>query len=205
MMPIHQNRNLWRSMAVLLLIALALIGPSQSFAADPRANLESFRTQVALPAVTLIDQHGQPQPLQELFKDKVVVVDFVFTSCRSVCPIITAVMKRIHQLVKPALGESLLLVSITLTPQQDTPAQLAQFTDKLGDFPHWLWLSGEPTAVAQAIQAFGINPNAAPETHPPLIFIGRENDWFKWVGLPDAEAIAQAALNLLPSKSRVAP
>lgn len=205
MMSISSGRSLRRSMAVLWLMAVALLGPNKSLAAETTANLESFRTQVVLPAVTLIDQHGQPQPLQDLFKDKVVVVDFVFTSCRSVCPIITAVMKRIHQLVKPALGESLLLVSITLTPQQDTPAQLAQFTDKLGDFPHWLWLSGEPTAVAQAIQAFGINPNAAPETHPPLIFIGRENDWFKWVGLPDAKAIAQVALNLLPSKSRVAP
>ncbi|PPD30572.1 MAG: hypothetical protein CTY19_15660 [Methylomonas sp.] len=205
MIHISRGRTLRRSMAVLWLIAVALVGSSQSFAAETPANLETFRTQVALPSVVLVDQFGNSHQLESLFKEHVVVVDFVFTSCRSVCPIITAVMKRVHQVLKNSLGDSLLLVSITLAPQQDSPEQLAQFANKLGNFPHWLWLSGEPPAVGQAIQAFGINPNAAPETHPPLIVVGQGKDWFKWVGLPDAQTIAQAALTMLQKQKNPAP
>jgi protein SCO1/2 len=194
----------YRSVLPILLVMAALSVSSVGWAAaDNGVNLEQFRMAVTVPAVTLIDQQGKAQPLQNVFKDKVVVVDFVFTSCRSVCPIITAVMKRIQQLLAEHLGDSVVLVSISLQPEQDTPEKLAQFSGQFGNSPHWLWLTGTAAEVAQALSAFGINPSAAAETHPPLVFVGRGNDWFKWVGLPDAQQVAQAALAL--SNQQVTP
>lgn len=180
----------------MLLIAALLVSSAALAVTDDMAKLAQFRTTVTVPAVTLLDQQTNVQPLQRLFQDKVVVVNFVFTSCRSVCPIITAVMKRIQQLLAGHLGDSVVLVSISLQPEQDTPEKLAQFSLSLGNLPHWLWLTGATADVAQTLSAFGINPNAAAEAHPPLVFVGRGNDWFKWVGLPDAQQVAQAALAL---------
>lgn len=188
---------------LMLLIAALSVSTAVLAATDDIAKLAQFRTAVSVPAVTLLDQQTNAQPLKRLFQDKVVVVNFVFTSCRSVCPIITAVMKRIQQLLAGHLGDSVVLVSISLQPQQDTPEKLAQFSASLGSLPHWLWLTGVAADVAQTLSAFGINPNAAAEAHPPLVFVGRGNDWFKWVGLPDAQQVAQAALAL--SAQQVAP
>lgn len=189
---------------LLLPLIASLSASSVALAAtDDIAKLAQFRTAVTVPAVTLLDQQANTQPLQRLFQDKVVVVNFVFTSCRSVCPIITAVMKRIQQLLAEHLGDSVVLVSISLQPEQDTPEKLAQFSGQFGNSPHWLWLTGTAAEVAQALSAFGINPSAAAETHPPLVFVGRGNDWFKWVGLPDAQQVAQAALAL--SNQQVTP
>lgn len=201
-----------RSMAFMLLTVLsATVGCAWADTNDALSNgnvaseitdLQSFRTSVSVPSVTLTDHNGRKQTLEALFKDNIVVMDFIFTSCRSICPIMTAVMRRIYTLLGDFMGHSVLLVSISVDPSRDTAEKLAEFSAKTGNHPHWLWLTGAPSDIARVLQAFAINPNGTPETHPPVLFVGHGDLWFKWVGLPNAQSVANAVIQLAKSSSQ---
>lgn len=158
--------------------------------------LAGFQTKVHMPAVTLIDQHERPQSLEILFARHVVVVDVVFTQCRSVCPIMTAIMKRVQALVQAHPEYDIRLLSITRDPARDTPAALQQQAAKFGDPANWLWLTGAQADIDRVLQTLDVDPSAPVEAHPPVIYVGQGDRWYKWVGLPDAAELARAALRL---------
>ncbi|MEQ1530290.1 MAG: SCO family protein [Methylococcales bacterium] len=166
------------------------------------AELEKYRTTVAsIPSVKLIDHNGRIHDIAKLFRDNILIVDFIFTSCRSICPIMTAVMKKVYSRIGIPNVQSVLFLSITVNPEEDTPKQLAESTKKTGNHANWLWLTGTPNDIAQVLQAFAININGKPETHPPVLYIGKEDFWLKWVGLPNADEVADA-VNVL-SKTHI--
>lgn len=72
----------------------------------------------------------------ETYKEKIHVVDFFFTSCPSICPLVTAQMKRIYQHVEPE--SDVMLISYTIDPKRDSISVLKKYADNL-DINHNLW------------------------------------------------------------------
>jgi protein SCO1/2 len=167
------------------------------------AELEKYRTTVtSMPSVKLIDHNDHAHDIAKLFSENIVIVDFIFTSCRSVCPIMTAVMKKVYTLIGDRNDQPVLFISITVNPEEDTPKQLAENAKKTGSHANWLWLTGTSNDVAQVLQAFAININGKPEAHPPVLYVGKEDYWLKWVGLPNADEVADA-VNVLSKTPQV--
>ena len=82
------------------------------------------------PEFTLTDQAGEPFSLDDL-KGKVWIADFVFTRCTSICPVMTAKMAELRdQLSQFAHGEDVRLVSVSVEPEHDQPAVLAEYAAK---------------------------------------------------------------------------
>ncbi len=107
-----------------------------------------------LPDVSLIDQHGSTVSLASL-KGKPVLIDFIYTSCASTCPVLTAKMVSVARQLGPALGANVTIVSITLDPEHDGPAQLASYAKSQGaDARGWLFLTGKPAQVDQVLALF---------------------------------------------------
>ena len=81
---------------------------------------------------------------------KVVVANFIFTSCPTVCPTLTAHMARIQQ--RFAKTEGVHLLSFSVDPKNDTPEKLAAFAKEYGQDPaRWTFLTGDIQAVEKAI------------------------------------------------------
>ena len=140
-----------RSFAVVaLVLALAFSGCNREAAGDyPAANGNN-----CLPDVSLIDQHGSAVSLASL-KGKPVLIDFIYTSCASTCPVLTAKMVSVARELGPALGANVTMVSITLDPEHDSPAQLASYAKSQGaDANGWLFLTGKPAQVDQVLAQF---------------------------------------------------
>jgi protein SCO1/2 len=129
---------------------LALSGCNREAAGDyPAANGNN-----CLPDVSLIDQHGSAVSLASL-KGKPVLIDFIYTSCASTCPVLTAKMVSVARELGPALGANVTMVSITLDPEHDSPAQLASYAKSRGaDDNGWLFLTGEPAQIDQVLALF---------------------------------------------------
>ncbi|MCB9781012.1 MAG: SCO family protein [Alphaproteobacteria bacterium] len=109
-----------------------------------------------MPGFDLVDQSGTPLATSELRGD-VVLVDFIFTRCPDVCPLLTAQADRLEQGLpdRPLLGVPIRLVSITVDPAYDTPAVLAEYAAVRGlDLSRWQFLTGDPTTVQQVIAGF---------------------------------------------------
>lgn len=88
-----------------------------------------------------IDQFGD-SVTQEVTKGKVYVVDYFFTTCGSICPIMTNQMTRVQ---KEFLNEpNFVILSHTVWPEQDTVEQLANYGKKYGAVKgKWYFLTGD--------------------------------------------------------------
>jgi protein SCO1/2 len=80
------------------------------------------------------------------FKGKIVVADFFFTSCPSICPVISAQMARLQDLIKKEnLDSQVKMLSHTVDPLHDGPAVLKNYGTKIGaDFSIWTFVTADP-------------------------------------------------------------
>ena len=109
------------------------------------------RPQSALPVLwqgpefALIDQTGRPFASSEL-AGKVVLANFVFTTCTDVCPLLTGTMARVRDELRVArlLADKAMLVSFSVDPEHDTPAALAEYGARFNADPaEWKFLTGD--------------------------------------------------------------
>jgi protein SCO1/2 len=103
-----------------------------------------------LPAFALTDQRGQPFGTREL-RGKVWVADFIFTACQEACPLLSQKMAEVGRRAK-RLGPDFHLVSISVDPERDTPARLAEYAARYGANPlAWSFLTGPANAIEAAV------------------------------------------------------
>ena len=105
------------------------------------------------PQFDLIDQTGRPFSSAHL-SGKVVVANFVFTTCTDVCPLLTATMAQVRDQLKQAklLGDKVVIVSFTVDPEHDTPEALAAYGERFGATPaEWRFLTGPRPAIDELL------------------------------------------------------
>ena len=104
----------------------------------------------SLPLFSMTDQLGQPFGSREL-GGKVWVADFIFTSCQTMCPVLTQKMAEIARRARH-LGPDFHLVSFSVDPERDTPERLATYAARYGVDPHkWAFLTGTLESVQRAV------------------------------------------------------
>jgi protein SCO1 len=136
-------------------------------------------------------------------KDKVVLVNFVFTQCGDACPLITAKLVQVKRELGEAFGRDLRFISISIDPEHDRPEDLAKFARKFDAVhPEWLFVTGEPASVEQVVKKLGAyTPDI--EDHSTAIIIGspRQARWKKV--RPDAspKIIAEELRHLLAGEA----
>lgn len=81
----------------------------------------------------------------DLVRGKQVVVNFMYAECKGACSITTQRMKTIYDALKDRMGKDLFFYSLTIRPQDDTPAALKHYAEmNKVDLPGWYFLTGEP-------------------------------------------------------------
>jgi len=95
----------------------------------------------SVPAFSFINQNGQTVT-EEAVKGKVYVCDFFFTTCQSICPIMSNELERVYKEFKTK--DDFLILSHTVNPETDSVAQLKEYAQKHGVSDlHWLFLTGD--------------------------------------------------------------
>ena len=120
------------------------------------------------PEFALTDQTGRPFASSEL-TGKVVVANFIFTTCTDVCPLLSGTMSRVRDELRSArlLGDKALLVSFSVDPERDTPAALADYGARFGADPaEWKLLTGERRQIDDLLTA-GYKVGAPPRIAKP--------------------------------------
>ena len=97
----------------------------------------------SMPAFRLIDQDSTQFDSSKL-KGKVVVLDFFFSTCPTICPVMS---KNMAKLQADFAGEKVAFVSISINPRYDTPSVLRQYAERYGADPGWHFLTGEVDAI----------------------------------------------------------
>ncbi|VAW57263.1 Cytochrome oxidase biogenesis protein Sco1/SenC/PrrC, thiol-disulfide reductase involved in Cu(I) insertion into CoxII Cu(A) center, partial [hydrothermal vent metagenome] len=119
------------------------------------------------PNIELTNQDGKKFKLfDDLLKDKVVSINFIFTSCENVCPLETARLKEVYEIVKPRLGKDLFMYSITVDPARDTPEKLKAYKKKFGIGDDWDFLTGNKKDIDELRTKLGLYIKDLNETLP---------------------------------------
>jgi protein SCO1/2 len=167
------------------LIAALLLSLATSPASIARTAPERTAqgTVVKLNDAVVVDQSGRSlRFLTDVIGDRVAVVDFVYASCTTTCPLLSATMARLQAKLAKDLGSKVVLISLTLDPANDTPARLAAYADRFHRREGWYWLTGRRTEVESLLRGFGAYV-ANPEAHQNIFVIGRasQDRWSRCV------------------------
>jgi protein SCO1/2 len=110
---------------------------------------------------SLVDQSGRVITRKDLV-GKIVVVNFVFTSCAAVCPYVNAQMEKIQQLT--AGQPDVRLVSLTMDPVDDTPSILERYGQNYGqDINRWSFITGNEAEMHRLVGASFLPPDTTGE------------------------------------------
>lgn len=164
-------------------------------------------TTVRIPSADLVDSNGHPFRFDlAAFGDSVVVIDFVYTTCTTICPALTATMASAQRRLAGPLGEQVMLVSVSVDPTNDTPEELSAYAKRVQAGGNWRWLTGKKGQVDRVLRAFGLT-TGAPEDHPPVILVGRpaENRWLRWVGIPATDSVVRETLAMIEQSAVRSP
>ena len=111
-----------------------------------------------VPDVKLVDADGAAVPLRSQLanQDKPVILNFIFTSCGAICPVMSATFAQVQAALGPE-RDAVRMVSISIDPEQDTPAALKTYAGKFGARPQWQMLTGsldDSIAVQRAFDVY---------------------------------------------------
>jgi len=203
MMSFPQSKFTLLACAALLVVATGNLQAADSQARDPHAKHrammmkksqagEAMSVDVDLRDNSLLTQDGTVVRLKtDVVGDRIVVIDFVYTTCTTVCPVLSAVFKQVQQGLDDAADVS--LISISVDPLRDTPQRLKNYADDLGAGDNWVWLTGEKTSVDDVLRGLGAySPDF--EDHPAIVLVGdpQRGTWKRFFGFPSPKKILAA-------------
>lgn len=109
------------------------------------------------PNTPLTDQDGQQVHFfDDLIKDKVVVINFIFTGCGDSCPLETARLRQVQQLLGDRVGRDVFFYSISIDPLSDTPEVLKAYAARFKVGPGWRFLTGDKDQIDQLRRRLGL-------------------------------------------------
>jgi protein SCO1 len=135
---------------------------------------------IKVPDLLLSDQDGRKVRFySDLIHDKVVVLNFVYTSCYYRCTRQGKIFSDLQSLLGERLGKSVILISVTTDPAKDTPAQLKAWSKRFNVQPGWTLVTGDVPSMNSLLLPFTGSPSGG-GIHLPATFIGNDKTG-KWI------------------------
>jgi protein SCO1/2 len=140
---------------------------------------------MVIPDVELLDQDGRKVRFySDLVKGKTVAINFIFTTCTTICPPLGATFSRLQRELGARAGREVRLISISVDPATDTPERLKAWGAKFKAAEGWTFVTGPKPQVDELLRALGA-ATASPSDHTPTVLIGNDaaGQWTRAYGL----------------------
>ena len=180
-------------------------------AADPHAHHRALlqklkratRTSAdyALPKVELVREDGKRVSLtDELADGRPVVLNFIFTTCASICPVMSGTFSQL-QTKLGADREKVHMVSISIDPEQDTPSRLAAYATRFKAGPQWRFYTGT-SGASQAVQRAFDAWRGDKMAHTPATFLraAQGGRWVRIDGFASSDELATEVRSLVAAR-----
>lgn len=160
---------------------------------------------INVPDVALRDQDGRELHFyRDLVQGKTVLINFVFTTCTTVCPPMGATFAKVQKLLGERSGRDVQLISVSVDPAVDTPERLKAWGTRFGAGPGWTLVTGAKEEVDRLLKALAVY-TADKGDHSPLVLAGNESAgrWTRAYGLARPEEMI-ALVDGLTTTTKVA-
>lgn len=190
--------TVWARVASALAFLALTALPSTAISQQTRWRADYF------PNVVLTDHNGRQQRFyDDIIRGKIVSINFIYTSCTDICPLDTAQLRRVQQILGDRVGRDIHMYSISVDPARDTPATLRRFMRSYDIAPGWTFLTGSQQDVDLLQRRLGIrpiDPTARLSEHDTSIIVGNEStgQWIRRSAYENPQLLA----NLLDSRLR---
>lgn len=184
----------------IMITAMTLFGPGALRAqTDPSAHqhmlptthLHTSMIDVRLPQVVLVrEDRKKVQLVAELNDGRPVILNFIFTTCPGICPIMSHTFSHLQDLLHIE-STKIHMVSISIDPEQDTPARLRDYATQFAARKQWQYYTGSVEASVAVQQAFGVY-GGDKMRHDPVTFMraAPNSSWIRIDGFGSAEQLA---------------
>jgi protein SCO1/2 len=142
-------------------------------------------SKMTIPDVELLDQNGAKVHFYtDLVKGKTVAINFIFTTCTTICPPLGATFARVQKELGERVGRDVQLISISVDPVTDTPERMKAWGAKFHATEGWTFVTGQKPQIDELLRALGA-ATASPSEHSPALLIGNDalGQWTRTYGL----------------------
>jgi protein SCO1/2 len=186
-----------RLFAILAAAVLALVvaGAASWFVLTPATRSMAGGEALVGGPFTLVDQHGQERTEQD-FAGRYMLIYFGYTYCPDFCPMSLSNMTQAMDLLPPEAAEQVVPVFITVDPERDTVAQLAEYAPLF--HPRLVALTGSAEATKQAAQAYRVYFAKAGDDDSDAYLM--DHSTFIYLMGPDGDYVRHFAHNATPEE-----
>jgi protein SCO1 len=179
------------------IIASSSASNDSTIAEDPHAhhrmmmqNNDNYKKSYSLfnlPPKILKDQNGNDVNLHDfLHDDKPFIMSFIFTTCTTICPVLTATLSSaqnelLESPIKPVL------ISISIDPEVDTPDKLTAYAKKFKASEDWVFLTGKLDDIIEVQRSLGIYRGSKLNHEPVTIIKSPGKKWLVINGFTSAD------------------
>lgn len=153
------------------------------------------------PNTVLTNQDGEKfKFFDDLIKDKIVVINFIYTNCPDVCPLETAQLTRVQRIIGDRLGKDLFFYSISIDPENDSPKVLKEYRERFG--AKWMFFTGDKEEIITIRKKLGLyieDIEGGENNHNVSMIIGNQatGRWMKKSPFENAYVLADQIGNWL--------
>ena len=205
----HSIRAVFGILGICLCLAIleSNAGGQQAASNGPRlrstSSPETGSDGKPIPDVSVIDQNGRRRHFYtDLVKQKVVAVNFVYTTCNTICPPLGATFGKLQKSLGEHFGKDVFLISISVDPATDTPDRLRSWAAQFGAQPGWTLVTGDKMELNRLLKVLG-SDTASPESHSPMVLIinDKRAAWKRVYGLGSSAALSRSIEQMLALSS----
>ena len=184
--------SITRALQKILTVAVILTCTAGVASAEKKTYQRTIEKYL-LPDVTLINQDGKKVRLKSLLEsDKPVIVDFIFGTCTTICPVLSAGYVNLQNRLG-ADSHKVHLVSISIDPENDTPKVMREYLKRYKAKPGWDFFTGSRKDIDAVMRGFNAYiPNKMSHYALTLIHMPHEDKWIRIYGiLSSSEFLAE--------------
>jgi len=191
-------------LAIAAMLIFAALNPPASLAGPGHTDDHSGHTmpttgatpqgkavEIELLDLALVDQDGRKVRFKsDVIGDRLVVIDTFFTSCVTICPILSALFVNLQHKLGSRLGRDVVLVSISVDPGIDIPARIKKYAKRHGARPGWIFLTGGKRSIDRVLRGIGAYVRDYTQ-HAPAILVGdsRHGGWTRFYEFPKPDLV----------------
>jgi len=156
-----------------------------------------------IPDLELVDQDGRKIHFYtDLIKGQTVAINFIFTTCTTICPPLGATFARVQRELGDKVGRDVRFISISVDPATDTPERLKAWGEKFHAGEGWTFVTGNKPQVDELLRALGAS-SARREDHSPTVLIGNDTRgaWTRTYGLTKSSQLVQIINDAIAGRS----
>lgn len=184
---------------------LRLVKPDSQPASAPAVDYDKpmpAGSRLPMPDVELLDQEGRKVRFySDLVRDRVVVINFIFTTCTTICPPLGATFARVQKELGERNGRDVSFISISVDPVTDTPERLKAWGAKFHAGPSWVFVTGDKPQINELLRSIG-GATASPQDHSPTVLIvdDTRGQWTRTYGLAPPSQLVKLITNAIEGR-----